>query len=52
MVLVASGYTNKEIAKELDTADETVKSHLKIIFLKLGVHNRVEAVNVFIEDEA
>lgn len=52
MVLVASGYTQKEIGEELGIGSETVKRHLRDVYLKLGVHNKVEAINAFLEDEA
>lgn len=42
--LVAVGRTNGAIAAALDISAETVKSHLKQIFLALGVANRAEAV--------
>jgi Bacterial regulatory proteins, luxR family len=38
------GRTNKEIAIKLATAPETIKTHLKRIFLKLGTRSRAEAV--------
>lgn len=37
------GRSNKEIATNLGVSDETVKSHLKSLFLKLGVRDRTEA---------
>jgi ATP/maltotriose-dependent transcriptional regulator MalT len=43
--LVRRGYSNKRIALELRIAPETVKSHAKHIFLKLGARTRVEAVS-------
>lgn len=44
--LIAKGYSNKEIARTLDTALPTVKNHVANIFEKLGTSNRVAAVNV------
>jgi DNA-binding CsgD family transcriptional regulator len=43
--LVAAGKLNKEIATELLIAPNTVNTHLKNIYEKLGAHNRTEAVN-------
>lgn len=42
--LVAAGQSNKQIAKTLGIAPETVKTHLKKSFAKLGVGNRAQAV--------
>ena len=42
--LLASGYSNQEIAEVLVIALDTVKRHVTHIFEKLGVHNRVQAV--------
>jgi len=42
--LVASGNTNKEIAKKLFISEKTVKNHLNHIYRKLGVKNRAQAV--------
>jgi DNA-binding NarL/FixJ family response regulator len=44
--LVYRGRRNKEIAVTLLISDETVRVHLKNIFLKLGVTDRTAAVNV------
>ena len=43
--LVAVGLSNKEIAKDLAIAPETVKSHVKHIFTKLNVERRAQAVS-------
>jgi DNA-binding NarL/FixJ family response regulator/HPt (histidine-containing phosphotransfer) domain-containing protein len=40
--LIAQGLTNKDIAQECKIAEETVKRHLKNIFDKVGVWNRLE----------
>ena len=42
--LIAAGQSNKAIAIQLGVAPETVKTHLKRIFLKLSAHSRAEAV--------
>ena len=42
--LVCTGRTNREIAYELAMGDETVKSHVSRVLLKLGVRDRVQAV--------
>ena len=42
--LVAAGLTNRETAVELYLSVNTVKWHLKNIYDKLDVHNRVEAI--------
>ena len=42
--LIAQGKTNKEISKMLFISTETVKSHIKNIFKKLNIKNRVEAI--------
>ena len=42
---IAQGLSNKEIAKTLAIAPETVKSHVKQIFVKLGVEKRAQAVS-------
>ena len=41
-LLVADGLRSREGAERLGIASQTVKSHLKTIFDKLGVRNRVE----------
>lgn len=45
--LVALGYTNNEVAEELQITERAVKSSLHVIFDKLGVWNRVELANRF-----
>jgi LuxR family maltose regulon positive regulatory protein len=43
--LIAQGRSNKEIARILSIAPETVKSHVKHIFIKLNVERRAQAVS-------
>jgi LuxR family maltose regulon positive regulatory protein len=43
--LIAKGLSNKEVARSLDIGPETVKSHLKSVFNKLGVERRAQAVS-------
>ena len=43
--LIAEGLSNKEIARSLYIGPETVKSHLKSVFNKLGVEKRAQAVS-------
>lgn len=42
--LIAEGYKNTEIGEKLFVSSNTVKSHIKNIYLKLDVKNRVEAL--------
>lgn len=43
--LVGRGLSNREIGRSLQIGPETVKWHLKNMFGKLGVSNRVQALN-------
>lgn len=47
--LVAKGYSNKEIGKELRISTATVKTHLIHIYNKLGVDDRTAAVTTALE---
>jgi DNA-binding NarL/FixJ family response regulator len=49
LVLIAHGLTNHEIASSLDVTLETIKTHVKRIFTKIGVHDRAQAVIVAYE---
>jgi DNA-binding NarL/FixJ family response regulator len=44
--LVARGLNNREVASAIGRTDDTVKLHLKTIFAKLGVADRIEAVTL------
>jgi DNA-binding NarL/FixJ family response regulator len=42
--LMAGGYSNREIADALGTAEGTVKNHASVVLSKLGVRDRTRAV--------
>lgn len=42
LTLVANGLTNKEISTRLEISEYTVKNHLKNLFQKLHLNNRVQ----------
>ena len=44
LVLVARGMTNGDIAAHLFLSEGTVKTHVKRIFAKMGLHDRTQAV--------
>jgi LuxR family transcriptional regulator, maltose regulon positive regulatory protein len=44
VLMMGHGLSNKMIARSLNIAPETVKSHAKHIFLKLTVQSRAQAV--------
>lgn len=44
LALLAKGFSNHEISKELNVTVGTVKSHVNNIFVKLDVNNRTKAV--------
>ena len=43
--MLAEGETNARIARRLIVSEDTVKTHVKHILRKLGVHNRAQAVS-------
>ena len=49
--LVAQGYSNKEVAKELDINPDTVRVHLRHIFQKWQVSNRTQAVTTYLDQQ-
>jgi LuxR family maltose regulon positive regulatory protein len=44
LAMISQGLSNKRVARTLEISPETVKSHVKHIFLKLEVTTRTEAV--------
>jgi DNA-binding NarL/FixJ family response regulator len=50
LALLARGRRNQEIAEDLFVSLDTVKSHIKVLYRKLGVRNRAEAVALAVAD--
>ena len=44
LAMISQGLSNKRVARALEISPETVKSHVKHIFLKLEVSTRTQAV--------
>jgi DNA-binding NarL/FixJ family response regulator len=45
LALIAQGRRNEEIAVDLDLSPNTIKFHIRALYSRLGVRNRVEAAN-------
>jgi len=44
LTLIASGFSNKDMAQRLFVSENTVKFHLKNVFGKLSVNSRIQAI--------
>lgn len=44
------GKSNKEIARDLDVSEPTVKLHMKTLYRKIGAHNRTQAALIAKEE--
>ena len=42
--LLIDNYSTKEIAKQMNISDKTVRNHISNVMLKLGVKGRAQAV--------
>jgi len=51
LTLLVKGFSNSEIAAQLNISMATAKFHLTNIFSKLGAKNRVEAVTIALEHQ-
>lgn len=51
-VLIGSGHTNKSAAAELGVSINTVGTHLRVVFAKLGIQSRVQLANALHEKTA
>jgi DNA-binding NarL/FixJ family response regulator len=49
--LLGEGNSNKEIAQKLAISDETVKTHLRHLYEKLGVTDRAQAVAIALRQQ-
>ena len=49
LLLIARGLSNQELSEELFIADNTVKTHVKRIFTKLGARDRAQAIVIAYE---
>ena len=45
--LAVRGFSNEEIAQQLNISIHTVKKHFNSIYSKMGVHNRVQIMQCF-----
>ena len=45
---LASGRTNKQIARDLDVSLNTIKFHVRNLFQKLGVNSRSQAISMYL----
>ena len=51
-VLISRGSTNGQIGEKLDISELTVKTHLRNIYSKTGVHDRAQLVSRILKSEA
>ena len=50
--LVSRGLTNEQIGQNLDISEPTVKTHLRNIYSKTGVHDRAQLISRMLKSEA
>jgi two-component system, NarL family, response regulator LiaR len=46
LALLPSGMTNQELAEHLYVSENTIKTQLRALYAKLGVHNRTQAASL------
>jgi DNA-binding CsgD family transcriptional regulator len=49
-ILICQGHNNKEIGRRLKIKPGTVKTHIKNIYVRTGVKNKISLLLKFIED--
>lgn len=47
--ITGSGLSIQEVAERLSVAPDTVKTHLRHVYAKLGVHNRSQLTRILLE---
>jgi two-component system response regulator DesR len=47
LALIADGRRTEEIAMDLELSPNTIKFYIRALYARLGVHNRVEAANLY-----
>src|SRR5215831_18504466 len=47
LALASQGWTLSQVAERLGLSHNTVKAHLRFAYRRLGVHRRVNAINLF-----
>jgi DNA-binding NarL/FixJ family response regulator len=52
LILLSKGFSNKEIAAQLSLSIDTIASYLKVIFRKMHVRSRTEAVIQYLRSKA
>ena len=50
-ILVAREFTNKQIGENLDISELTVKTHLRNVYSKTGVHDKAQLVSRILKSE-
>jgi len=50
VALVCAGHSNKIIARKLQVGEGTIKTHLHVIYLKLGIENRADLLATIIDN--
>ena len=48
---IVHGYTNDEVAHSLRMSTNTVRSHLRTVYIKLGISNRIQLANWYHEND-
>jgi DNA-binding CsgD family transcriptional regulator len=49
--MAVKGYSNKKISQKIFVTPDTVKKHLQNIYKKVGINNRVELVNLVLNNQ-